>query len=308
MSVPLGAGSGVIPDGAASMRSIPRPLSISFVPIAGLLFFLYRRAFFDMWTNWNSADSYYSHGALIPLISLGLAWLKRNDFFAAPAGASALGYAPMIAAALLLIASDFLGFGVFGQLSIVPMLAGLSLLLLGRARTRVLWFPLAFLFMMVPLPGSVVQSIAFRLKIFAADAAVFLVKAAGFPMRLEGSFIHFNDDSLLVGDVCGGLRSLIALLAIGVLMAYFSKTRPWAQVMILGMSAPIAVAANVFRIVLLCVVGYYKGSEFAAGRFHDVSGILIFAVAFVLFFTLEGALRAFAATKPVEETTEPRPS
>jgi len=60
------------------------------------------------------------------------------------------------------------------------------------------------------------------------------------------------------------------------------------------LSGPIAIVSNVFRIFLLCLVGYFWGSEVAAGRFHDVSGYLIFVVAFILFFGLEALLRRWA--------------
>jgi len=121
------------------------------------------------------------------------------------------------------------------------------------------------------------------------------------PLVQQGSYVHWTTgegtDHLLVGEICGGLRSLIALLAFGALMAYISKTRNWARMIILLCSAPIAIIANVFRIFLLCVVGYYYGSHVAAGTFHDVSGYLIFVVAFILFFTLERQLRRFAPAR-----------
>ncbi|MEA3365961.1 MAG: archaeosortase/exosortase family protein, partial [Candidatus Hydrogenedentes bacterium] len=64
----------------------------------------------------------------------------------------------------------------------------------------------------------------------------------------------------------------------------------------------IAVLTNILRIFGLCVVGYFYGSEVAAGTFHDVSGILIFMVAFICFFSLEGVLRKAVPAKDVKET------
>src|SRR5690606_10242402 len=96
-------------------------------------------------------------------------------------------------------------------------------------------------------------------------------------------------------SVCGGLRSLIALLAIGTLVAYMSRTYFWARLVLLAMAGPIAIFANVMRIFLLCVVGYFYGAETAAGWVHDVSGYGIFIIAFGLFFGLEALLRSVAS-------------
>jgi exosortase len=114
--------------------------------------------------------------------------------------------------------------------------------------------------------------------------------------------VHFGEDFLLVGEVCGGLRSLIALLALGALMAYISKTHWIARLLLFVAIAPIvAILTNVLRIFSLCVVGYFYGSEVAAGTFHDVSGILIFVVAFVLFLSLEGLLRKLLPAREPKE-------
>jgi exosortase len=150
---------------------------------------------------------------------------------------------------------------------------------------------------MIPIPPSMTQSVSLKVKLLATEGAVQMSQFFGLPMVRDGSYIHFKDDFLLVGEVCGGLRSLIALLAFGAIMAYISKTRNWARAAILLMSGPVAVAANISRIFLLCVIGYFYGSEVAAGTVHDVSGILIFVVAFILMFLLEAIFRKIAPAR-----------
>ena len=58
------------------------------------------------------------------------------------------------------------------RVAFVLTLIGLVLLLLGIPMFRVLAFPLCFLFLMVPLPQSLVNVIAFPLQLVAADLAV----------------------------------------------------------------------------------------------------------------------------------------
>lgn len=258
---------------------------------------LYWRSFHEMMTVWLLVDSYYTHGFLVPLVSLFFVWHKRTQLARVPRESSSYGFVWLFLASILLLAGDFLGFRVFSQLSLLPMLVGVLLLLYGTAFVRVLWFPITYLLFMVPIPPSLTQSIALRLKLLATEAAVRLANAITIPLVQDGSMVYWNTsygtDQLLIGDVCGGLRSLIALLAFGAIMAYISKTRPVGRWLVLFFSPPIAIISNVFRVFLLCVVGYFYGSSVAAGWFHDMSGYMIFVVAFALFFLLERQLRVW---------------
>lgn len=269
--------------------------------VVAILAVLYRQSGREIYQIWVMADSYYSHGFLVPLLSLGIAWTRRNELRNAPRDVSAAGFVWLVGGLFLMLLGDFLGFRVFAHVSIVPILAGLIMLLYGKTAARLLWFPLFFLLFMVPIPPSLTQSVTLHLKLIAAELAVRLARLMTLPMVREGSYIHFGQDKLLIGEVCGGLRSLISLLAVGALATYFSRTRPWARAVLLGMTVPIAIVANVVRIFLLCVVGYFWGSDFAAGRFHDISGIVIFVTAFALFFALEAYLRRVAPQAEPEE-------
>jgi EpsI family protein len=265
---------------------------------------LYWRSAGELYTNWTLTDSYYTHGFLVPFISAYFIWKDRAILARLPIRSSVSGLAWILVAALLLLLGDYLGFRVLAQFSMIPMLAGMVSILLGSHWTRRLWFPLFFLIFMIPIPPSLTQNIALRLKLLAAQSAVMLANAMTLPMVQEGSWIHFGDDRLLVGDVCGGLRSLIALLALGAIFAYISKVQTWAKLLIIVMAGPIAVVANIVRIFFLCVVGYLWGSEVAGGKVHDYSGILIFAVAILLFTALDAPLRRLAPSKGEEDESK----
>jgi EpsI family protein len=279
---------------------------------------MYWRSASELYANWTLTDSYYTHGFLVPFVSAYFIWKDRANLAKLPIQPSATGLWWILCAAVLLLLGDFLGFRVFAQFSMLPMLVGMVSLMLGTQWTRRLWFPLAFLIFMIPIPPSVTQNIALKLKLIAAQSAVVLANAITLPMVQEGSWIHFGNDRMLVGDVCGGLRSLIALLALGVIFAYISQVRNWAKAFIMVLAGPIAVAANIVRIFFLCIVGYFWGSEVAGGKVHDYSGILIFAVAILLFTALDAPLRRFAPelkkpddgedVPPDSTLSKPRPS
>jgi exosortase len=262
---------------------------------AALILTAFMRSFFDIYQNWNLPESLYSHAMLIPPISLFFVWRLRVSLLSTTVSPSRWGYPVLAAGCAMLLLGDFLGFMTFVHLALLPVLAGLCLLFLGRNHTRILWFPLTFLFFMMPMPYSLTSGISFKSKMLATESAVALGKLLTLHMVQDGSYVYLGaDDRLLVGDVCGGMRSLVALLAFGALMAYISKTRWWARILILCISPVIAIVANVSRIFFLCIIGYIWGSEAATGIVHDVSGIGIFAVAFVLLFSVEAGLRKFA--------------
>jgi len=259
-----------------------------------LLGALFCRPVAEMIKTWNLDGSYYTHGFLIPPISAWLIWNKRAELSMCRVSPDALGYVFVGVSGLMVCAGAFLGFRVFEQAALLPMLVGVLLVLLGRRYVKTMAFPLAFLVFMIPIPSSITQTIAFKIKILATEGAVFLANLLWLPMLRQGSYIHFKDDHLLIGEVCGGLRSLIALLALGALLAHLSKSRAWARIGLFLMSVPVAIGANIFRIFFLCVVGYAFGSAKAGGWVHDVSGILIFVVAFGMFLGLDSFLRRVA--------------
>ncbi|NUM54713.1 MAG: EpsI family protein [Candidatus Hydrogenedentes bacterium] len=287
------------PTSAPRASSRPDATTVMlFAVVALLLVITYWRSCGELYVNWMLVDSYYTHGFLVPFISAYFAWRNRAALLAFSWRSSAWGIVWVAMASLLLVLGDFLGFRVFAHISLVPMLAGVVIAFAGTRLALGLWFPLLFLFFMIPIPPSLTQSIALQLKLMAASCAVWMANAITLPMIRDGSYIYFGTDRLLVGDVCGGLRSLIALLAIGAVAAYICPAKTWARLLILVLAGPIAIVSNIVRIFLLCVVGYFWGSEVAGGWVHDYSGFLIYAVAIALFTAIDIPLRRWAPASP----------
>jgi len=278
--------------GDATAASMNRAMAWKALPIVLLLVYLYRTPVDQMYHIWTLGDSYYSHGFLIAPISLVLVWRKRHELISTPLSSAAwLGYPLLLFSCALIVMGAFLGFAVFTHISMIFMLSGLALIFFGWSHFRILAFPILFLIFMIPIPASLIQSIALDLKLFATNMAVSLARFMTLPIIHEGSFVYFNDEFLLIGDVCGGLRSLISMLALGALMAYMSKAKLWSRALLLLAAAPIAVASNVMRILFLCIVGYFWGAKTATGLVHDVSGVLMFVLAFMVFMGLNSFLR-----------------
>lgn len=228
-------------------------------------------------------DPDYSHGFLIVPLALYFAYERKYDLEEAPIAGSWWGVIP------LLIGLALLSFGQLGSLltplraGFVFTLMGLVLLILGWAVFRILLFPLSFLLLMVPLPESLVNVVAFPLQLIAAKWAVAALHMLSIPVLLEGNIIHLASGDLFVADACSGLRSLMALLTLGVVFAHFFRRGHLVQQLILVVSAiPIAIFVNAIRVALTGLLAHAYGFDAAGGFIHDFQGLITFSIAFLL--------------------------
>ena len=249
--------------------------------LIGLMVAVYLPVLYYMMLHWRAVDD-YSHGFLIAPLSLYFAWERRDQLRGLPISGSWWGLVPLSLGVLALTIGR-LGVELTSMRSgFVLTLIGLVLLLFGRKVFRVLAFPLLFLFLMVPLPQSLVNVIAFPLQLMAANAAVEALHLLGVPALLEGNIIHLAHSQLFVAQACSGLRSLMALLTLGVVFAYFLQRGTWRRVVIVLSTIPIAIFVNAFRVALTGILAHNYGNEAATGIIHDFQGLITFFLAFLV--------------------------
>jgi EpsI family protein len=173
----------------------------------------------------------------------------------------------------------------------VGAIAGVILVLLGTEMFYQLLFPIAFLAFMVPLPEVLIEKVSFNLKLLAAGAASGVMEALGLAVVREGSYIGVPDGTVVVDNVCSGLKYLIALTAFGALYAYISPLKRQLKPVLFALSIPISFAANVFRVTLMVLVAYIWGVAASEKWYsHDLFGIALFVVALALLWAAESAL------------------
>ena len=255
-----------------------------------ILILLFAVSYYDtlgwMFGRYLSADSYYSHGFLIPFISGYLIWEKRAKLGMLAAKPSNWGILVLLLGILMLIAGR-IGAELFTmRFSLIILLAGLILFVAGKDFFKALMFPLVFLIFMIPLPYIVYDSIAFPLKLFAAKCATYSLQLIGIPILREGNIIVLASATLEVADACSGIRSLISLIALSVVYAYFTQKSKLKRIILVIASIPIAIIVNAFRVVVTGILAHYIGPETAHGFFHTFSGWLIFIIAFGLLLGL----------------------
>lgn len=247
--------------------------------------------------RWIAPGSYYSHGFLIPLMSAYLIWREKGTFSFSLDQGKPIGLVFVLIGLLLLLFSAFLQVYFTGGWSFLLVLLGSLIYLYGWTPLKSLWFPIVFLSFMIPIPLVMVADFSLKLKLLAAAASMEIIEWLGIIAIREGSYIHLKGGTMIVGDICSGLRSLIALLAFGAFFSYISPLSNGKKIFLFLSSMPIAWVANITRILVLTLIADRFGIPAASGFTHDASGILIFVVAFILLFSVEKLLRLFTFKK-----------
>ena len=232
--------------------------------IGGVVIVLYHEVLWGLGTDWNNNPD-YSHGFLVPLLSLYFIWERWEILKEGMPSPSFWGLG-VLSLGLLALVVGLIGAELYIQrASLIVVLSGLVLLILGWKYLWMLSLPIGFLVFMIPLPAIVVNSIAFPLQLFAAQTASFCLFSLGIPVLREGNLIMLASTTLEVAEACSGLRSLLALLALGTVYGYFSQNVMWKRWMLVFLSVPIAIVANAARVSGTGILAHYYGAEALKG-------------------------------------------
>ncbi len=279
---------------------------IAALPLIGLLAsfaILYRNVIAKLVFDWGHDDN-YSHGFLIVPIALYFAWERRERLLGAERQPSSLGLVVLIGSIVTLLAG-ILGAELFlTRVSIVGVVTGCVLYVLGWKHLRILTLPIAFLLLMIPIPAIIFNQIAFPLQLLASRFGETALTAWNIPVLREGNVIVLANTSLEVAEACSGIRSLVSLLTLGIIYSYFTDERPWVRVAVTLSTIPIAIVSNGLRVAGVGVAAHYFGGEVATGFVHTFSGWVLFVVAFVFLFAVMRTVQLLAPVRlPLRQVT-----
>jgi len=251
--------------------------------LIGVLFFTtFRWLGIEWWSN-----DYYTHGPLVLLVSGFLVWRRRAGLQReSPSNWGLLGITAGLAIHVIGLA---LRAPYLSALSLPILLGGLVAFLLGLPALRRVAFPLAFLWLAIPLPF--VEAASVPLQNIAASASTALARMVGIPAEVRGAQISLTTCDLQVGAACSGLRSIVALLTLVVIFVYLLQGSLPAKLLLLALATPIAILANVIRITGLLIIAENWGQDAGLKYFHDYSSPVLFLVAFVLLIALSWVLK-----------------
>src|SRR5215216_3249248 len=283
------------------------------------------KLFHDWWNDEN-----YSHGLLIPFIIGYIIWSQRDKLARASERPAVLLGGAAILFALFALWAGVAGAELYTQrLSLILLLAGIAVYFWGFKLLQQLLVPLGLLFLAMPIPAIVFNKIAFPLQLFASRCAVWSMSMLGIPVLRQGNIIElkplnsFDTRKLEVVEACSGIRSLMTLVTLAVVFAYFTHRPPpddaskrggrfgwlrsywfWRSLIIVVSAVPIAILTNAFRVSGTGVLAHYYGTAIADGFFHSFSGWAIYIVAFILLFGIGMILDRFRPVQAGDEQSE----
>jgi exosortase B len=241
-------------------------------------------------TIWQTDEQ--AHGALILLIVAWLFWRERQAFLGAIAApAPWAGWPIFVFGLLIYVLGQSQSIPILGLGSQIPVLLGAILILGGWPAARAVWFPLAYVLFMIPLPSMLVDAATGPLKHWISIIVENILYAAGYPIAHSGVILTIGQYQLLVADACSGLHSMFSLSALGVLFMYLMGRPKWLHnVLMVASILPIAFAANIVRVMVLVLITYHLGDEAGQGFLHGTAGMVLIIAALIFLMTLDWIL------------------
>ena len=278
---------------SVSPRKILQPLAI-----AAALAFLYFTVLVKLGNDWW-VDENYSHGLLIPFVIGFILWQERKSFGALKSRpANRLGAVGVVMAMFALWAGTA-GAELFVQrVSLVLMLLSVAIYFWGVRVVRLVAMPLLLLLISIPIPQIIFNRIAFPLQLFASRCAVAAMQFLSIPVLRQGNVIELmplgasEPKKLAVVEACSGIRSLMTLVALSLIYAYFTRPKTPSNkifgavriVTLVLAAVPIAILTNALRVSGTGVLAHYYGTRVADGFFHSFSGWVVYVLATALLF------------------------
>lgn len=242
----------------------------------------------DWWSNPEAG-----HGLLLFPVALWLAWKK--GLVETPDPSPRLGMAILAASVLLRFLSGLAAEMFTMRLSLLGAVGGLIVYTLGLRQILRWWLPFLLILLSIPLPEVILGSLALPLQFRASKWGAALLSMRHVPVRLAGNVLYLPGRSLFVTEACSGLRSLTALLALGILIGGLWLRSPWSRVALVVAAIPVAMVLNAVRIFLTGFFVFFVDPKLAEGVMHLMEGWVMFVLAFMILAVMAWLLTRFEA-------------
>ncbi len=266
--------------------------TIAAVIVAIALFVLYLPVFahaIDLW----SVDEELSFGFAMPLVSVGLLWLRRETIRRS-LGRGAWAGLPLILCGMALLVVDMhSSIRAIGGASFLLTALGALTYLYGVKTARVSFFPIMFLTIGLSLYRGLFVPIGFQMQGITARYSAQAASLLGVPMRRNGVDLYAGNFHFVVAEACSGMNSLLALLCLGILIAGLAQSALPRRLLLLLLILPIVLVANIARVTLVLVLSQVVGLAVVDSFIHGAFDAVIFLIAFGLFFLVGKVLKCY---------------
>lgn len=266
--------------------SLPVKTSLKWCIASGVLalaatLWAYWPTILQMVHQWNTQPD-YSHGFLVLPIALFFLWSRRDSFPTDQVSPSWMGLGLLATAVAMRV--------IAGRYYLLPLdgwtlpiaVGGVVWLLYGTAVAKWSWPAIVFLWFMVPIPYSAEYWLRVPLQAVATKLGTMSLVMLGQPALAEGNVIYLGDHTLFVEEACSGMRIFIGIFALAFAFVLFSKWSWWQKTLVLLATLPVAIVANVTRIVVTGLLYQYVSTDVGQKFSHDVAGFVMIPLAAAL--------------------------
>ncbi|MDP8247241.1 MAG: exosortase/archaeosortase family protein [Candidatus Tritonobacter lacicola] len=269
--------------------ALPSPVLIEGFILFILFILTFLPVFSWMRERFTASGTFYSHGPLIPFLVAYLIWHRKGQLTLQDKKPAAAGLLIVIAFLALHLLSMITEIHFISGLAMIGVILGAAVFLFGFGFTRRIAPALALLIFMVPMPRVLLIDTAFQLQLASAKATVLVLNTIGINAAREGVCILLPGGAVLeVAFACSGLRSLIVFIATAwIIIAMARKINAMRALSLLVLSIPMALASNVFRLVLTALAtAYWRYSD----TVHTASGLVSFVIYIIVMLLISRRL------------------
>lgn len=267
--------------------------------VIALLFFVYWSGLTQLVIRWDKQEE-YSHGYMLPFLTIYFIWLKKNELLQSEFSPSWLGFCIVLPALTVFLIGEISALFILIHYSFVAVIFGIAFALMGWPAVKPVLVPLLLLVFAIPIPYFLEASLSANLQLLSSKLGVAFIRWCNIPVFLEGNIIDLGVYKLQVVEACSGLRYLFPLMSLGFICAYMFDTAMWKRVVVFLSTIPITLMMNSFRIGVIGVLVDQWGIAMAEGFLHDFEGWIIFMACMVLLF-----IEMFVLTKIGKGETRP---
>ena len=226
---------------------------------------------FEVWTG----SPYYSHGIFIPFVALWAASSKRRILPLLESGWDLKGAGLLVVALVSYLLGWLGGAATWVGVSMVVAVAGGVWLVRGWLWLKTLIFPIAYLLFMVPIPEAWLTALTGPLQLWVSEVGTTILRVMGDSVLRRGNVIELpGGGELFVAEACSGITSLLTLVPLGTILAYFTERRNGRRILMILSVIPVALLGNLARVLLTVGLAQRVGVAAATeSALHDWVGV-----------------------------------
>jgi exosortase A len=230
---------------------------------------------------WRVSDT-FSHGFLVVPIAIYMVCSRRHQIAAVVPAPNFWGLLILALIGIAWLLGRLASVQLVQQVAVVAMLQMLVFNVAGWPVTRLLLFPLGFLFFAVPFGEDLVRPLQDYTAVFTVKA----VQLTGIPVYRDGWMIVIPSGVWEVAEACAGVRYVIPSVMLGSLFSYFtynSWSRRLGFILVCFIGAIVANGVRAYGIVMLA---HMTDNRLAVGVDHLIAGWIFFLVVIFLLFCI----------------------